>query len=204
MDGSSRCNRTPAQPHLAVNLPPFDRRLLGIGAALAILHFVTSVVAGAASRVFQTAFADWACVVLTQPANALMQLLPGLSPTVQWLAFGANSVLWGFCLALIGRRWVSKRAVVWAAVFLSALALTVAGMLTTNTDAEWLGLMVAPIWAATVITSAYVFPDLIGDVATPMVFGVGIVLNAGFLTAMAFVVIRIASRPRRGGGEGLT
>jgi hypothetical protein len=187
-----------------VNLPPFDRRLLGIGAALAILHFVTSVVAGAASRVFQTTFADWACVVLTQPANALVQLQPGLSPTVQWVAFGANSVLWGFCLALIGRKWVSKRAVVAAKVFLAALVLTVAGALTTNTDAEWLGLAVAPIWAATVITSAYVFPDLIGDVATPMIFWVGIVLNAGFLTAIVFIAIRIASRPRRRGGEGLT
>jgi hypothetical protein len=78
---------------------PFDRRLFGIGAALAILHFVMAVVAGAASRVFQTTFADWACVVLTQPANALVQHLPELSPTVQWVAFGANSILWGFCLA---------------------------------------------------------------------------------------------------------
>ena len=160
-----------------------------------MLHFVIAVAAGAASRVFQSALANWACVVLTQPANALMQLLHGFSPAVQWVAFAANSVLWGFCLALIGRRWISKRAVVWAAAFLSALALTVAGMLTTNTDAEWLGLVVAPIWAATVITSAYVFPGLSGDVATPMVFGVGIVLNAGFLTAMAFIAIRIASRP---------
>jgi hypothetical protein len=76
-------------------------------------------------------------------------------------------------------------------------------VLTTNTAAEWLGLAVAPIWAATVITSAYVYPDLIGDVATPTIFGVGIVLNAGFLTAVAFIAIRFASRPRRRGGEGL-
>ena len=178
-----------------MNLPPFDRRLLGITVALAILHFVIAVVAGAASRVFQTTFTDWACVVLTQPANALVQLLPRLSPTVQWVAFGANSVLWGFCLALAGRKWVSKRAVVGAAVFLFALALTVAGVLTTNTGAEWLGLAVAPIWAATLITSANVFPDLVGDVATPMIFGVGIVLNAGFLSAMVFIAIRIARRP---------
>lgn len=187
-----------------MNLPPFDRRLLGIGAALAILHFVIAVIAGAASRVFQTAFADWACVVLTQPANALMQLLPGLAPSVQWVAFGANSALWGFCLALIGRKWVSKRAVVWASVFLSALALTVAGALTTNTDAEWLGLAVAPIWAGTLVTSAYVFPDLIGDIATPMIFLAGILLNAGFLAAVIFIAIRIASRLRRRGGAGLT
>jgi len=176
-----------------VKLPRIDRRLLGIAVAVAMLHFVIAVFAGAASRVVQNTFVDWVCVVLAAPANLLVQLFPGLSPTVQWVAFGANSLLWGLCLTLIGRRWVSRRVVIGAAVFLSALALTLAGVLATNTDLEWLGLTVAPIWAVTLITSAYVFPDLIGDIATPTIFCIGIVLNAGFLMALLNIAVRIAS-----------
>jgi hypothetical protein len=164
--------------------------------AVAILHFAMAVMAGAASYAFQTTFADWTCVVLAAPANLLVQRFPGLSPTVQWLAFGANSLLWGFCIALVGRKWVSRRIVVGAAVLLSALAVTVAGVLATNTDVEWLGLTVAPIWAATLVTSAYVFPDLTGDIATPAVFCIGIILNAGFLMAMLNIAVRIANRLR--------
>jgi len=180
-----------------VKLPRIDRRLLGIAFAVAVFHFVMTVAAGAASYAFQSTLADWTCAVLAAPGNLLVPLVPGLSPTVQWVAFGANSLLWGLCLAVLGRRWVSRRAVVCAAVFLSALVVTVAGVLTTSTGAEWIGLAVAPVWAATLITSAYVFPDLIGDVATPAIFCVGILLNVGFLMALANLAVRIASRLRR-------
>jgi hypothetical protein len=87
------------------------------------------------------------------------------------------------------------------AVFLLALAFSVAGMLMTATNAEWLGLAMAPIWVATMLTTAYA--DISGEVATPVIFLTGIILNAVFLTAVVFIAIRIANRLRRGGGEGL-
>ena len=188
-----------------MNPPLLDRRLRGIAAAVAVVHFVISLALVAASLAFQTDLIRWACMVLTQPSYALVQLVPGeLSSSFRWAAFGANSLLWGFCIALIGRKWISKRAAVATAVFLLTLVLSIAGMLLTATDAEWLGLIVAPIWAATLLTNAYVFPDIIGEVATPIVFLIGIVLNAGFLTTLVFIAIRITNRLRRRGGEGLT
>ena len=188
-----------------MNPPLLSRRLLGVTAAVALVHFAISLALVAASLAFQTTLVKWACTVLTQPASGLVQLVPGeLSPSLRWAAFGANSLLWGFCIALIGGRWISKRAAVATVVFLVALVLTVAGMLLTSTDAEWLGLAVAPIWAATLLTNAYVFPDIIGEVATPIVFLIGIVLNAAFLTALVFIAVRITGRLRRRGGEGLT
>jgi hypothetical protein len=83
------------------------------------------------------------------------------------------------------------------AVFLLALAFSVAGMLLTATNAEWLGLAMAPIWVATMLTTAYA--DVSGEVATPVLFLTGIVLNAAFLTAIVFIAIRITNRLRTNG-----
>ena len=168
---------------------------------MSAVHFVLALVLSAASLAFDAAPVRWACLVLIQPASALVQLVPGELPaSIRWAAFGANSLLWGCCIALIGRRWLSKRAAVATAVFLVALAFTVAGMVMTATKAEWLGLAMAPILVATLLTTAYA--DISGEVATPVIFLTGIVLNAAFLTAVVFIAIRIANRLRRSGGEG--
>jgi hypothetical protein len=117
---------------------------------------------------------------------------PSLSLTVQWVA--SATAYCGDSASLSSEEDGQQASrCPGGGIAFSALALTIAGMLTTNTDAEWLGLMVALIWAAIVITSAYVFPDLIGR-SDQWSSGRN-VLNAGFLTAMAFVAIRIASRP---------
>jgi hypothetical protein len=182
----------------AVKLPLLDRRLFGIAAAMSVVHFVLALVLSAAAFAFEAAPVRWACIVLIQPASVLVQLAPGELPaSLRWAAFGANSLLWGFCIALIGRKWLSKRAAVAAVVFLLALAFSIAGMLMTATNAEWLGLAAAPIWAATMLTSAYL--DISGEVATPVIFLTGIVLNAAFLTAIVLVAIRMANRLRSRG-----
>src|SRR6185312_4004432 len=182
----------------AVKLPLLGRRLLAIAAAMSVVHFVLGLTLSAAALTFEAAPVRWACIVLIQPASALVQLLPGELPaSLRWAAFGANSLLWGFCIALIGRKWVSRRVAVATAVFLLALAFSVAGMLLTATNAEWLGLAMAPIWAATMLTTAYA--DVSGEVATPVIFLTGIVLNAAFLTAIVFNAIRITNRLRTNG-----
>jgi len=131
-----------------VKLPLLGRRLLAIAAAMSVVHFVLGLTLSAAALTFEAAPVRWACIVLIQPASALVQLLPGELPaSLRWAAFGANSLLWGFCIALIGRKWVSRRVAVATAVFLLALAFSVAGMLLTATNAEWLGLAMAPIWS---------------------------------------------------------
>jgi hypothetical protein len=181
-----------------VKLPLLGRRLLAIAAAMSVVHFVLGLTLSAAALTFEAAPVRWACIVLIQPASALVQLLPGELPaSLRWAAFGANSLLWGFCIALIGRKWVSRRVAVATAVFLLALAFSVAGMLLTATNAEWLGLAMAPIWAATMLTTAYA--DVSGEVATPVIFLTGIVLNAAFLTAIVFNAIRITNRLRTNG-----
>jgi hypothetical protein len=175
-----------------------DRRLLGAAVAMSVVHFVLALVLSAAALAFEAAPVRWACLVLIQPASALVQLVPGELPAfARWAAFGANSLLWGFCIALIGRRWLSQRAAVATAVFLGALAFSVAGMLMTATNAEWLGLAMAPIWAVTLLTTAYA--DISGGVATPVIFLTGIVLNAAFLTAIVLVALRMTKRLRSNG-----
>ena len=186
-----------------MKLPILDRRLLAGAGAMSVVHFVLALVLSAAAYAFDATPVRRACLVLIQPASALVQLVPAELPaSVRWAAFGANSLLWGFCIALIGRKWLSKRAAVAAVVFLLALAFSIAGMLMTATNAEWLGLAMAPIWAATMLTTAYA--DISGEVATPVIFLTGIILNPAFLTAVVFIAIRITNRLRRRGGEGLT
>jgi hypothetical protein len=165
---------------------------------MSVVHFVLALTLSAAALTFEAAPVRWPCIVLIQPASALVQLAPGELPaSIRWAAFGANSLVWGFCIALIGRKWLSKRAAVATAVFLLALAFSVAGMLMTATNAEWLGLAMAPIWAVTLLTSAYA--DISGEVATPVIFLTGIVLNAAFLTAIVFIAVRTARRLRSKG-----
>src|SRR5262250_543830 len=90
-----------------------DRRLVGAAAAMSVVHFVLALVLSAAALAFEAAPVRWACLVLIQPASALVQLVPGELPaSVRWATFGANSLLWGFCIALIGRKWLSRRAAV--------------------------------------------------------------------------------------------
>ena len=175
-----------------------SRRLAALTAALSIAHFAVALalVAGFSAEI---PVANLGARVFAQPARSVLALLPGVPPFVQWLVFAANSLLWGFCIALLLVRWVSNRAAFVGVTFLLSGVLTLVGMRIIFTDAEWLGLAMAPLWAATIFSGAYFFPGAMGEVGTPVTHLLGIVLNALFLTTILLTSIRITKRMRASG-----
>jgi len=178
--------------------PLRKRRLALLTAALMAAHLVTTTALILGGSVFQNTLASWSGAVLSQPARSILQV-SGMEarPLVQWLLFLANSLLWGFCLAFVVERWLSKRAALVALVLVLSSVVTLVGMGVVFTGAEWLGLAMAPIWASTIFAGAYFFPDVMGEVGTPAAHGLGIILNAVFLTMLLFIALRLVKRLRR-------
>ena len=97
--------------------------------------------------------------------------------------------------------WTRKRIAAALGSLLLGLGLTLLGTRLVWSDFSWLGVVLAPIWAATLFGGAYLFPKPMGEFGHPIDWVIGITLNAAFLGAIlvaAVVAIQRALEPKNG------
>ena len=94
--------------------------------------------------------------------------------------------------------WTLKRVTVVLASLLAGLALTLLGIRLVWSDFEWLGVILAPLWAATLFGLGYLFPGPMGELGHPLAWVIGIALNAVFLglVLIAGLVVTVAQPER--------
>ena len=98
-----------------------------------------------------------------------------------------------------------KKAAVILGAFLLGGAITFVGIRLVFSELEWLGILLAPVWALTVFGGTFLLPESVtvayDPIGHPVLHLVGIVLNAVFLSAIPFTVFIGVKRLYRGAHE---
>ena len=77
--------------------------------------------------------------------------------------------------------WTRRRVIIALASLLVGLALTLLGIRLVWSDFGLVGMILAPVWAATLVAGAYLFPEPMGELGHPIAWVIGVALNAAFL-----------------------
>ena len=99
--------------------------------------------------------------------------------------------------------WTLKRIAVVVGSLLLGVALTMVGIRLVWSDFEWLGMLLTPVWAATMFGGAYLFPKPMGELGHPIAWVIGIALNGVFLAAISIAVIAGVRRARKPKHDGI-
>ena len=94
--------------------------------------------------------------------------------------------------------WTRRGVIIALASLLVGLALTFLGIRLVWSEFELVGMILAPIWAATLFAGAYLFPAPMGELGHPIAWVLGIALNAGFLGVVLIAGLAVTvAQPER-------